>query len=260
MSDACLTRILRRWIARLLFTAFFCFGLLVIFVFNPGFLYANETTYKNFIVHHQQPVDYDLMAMLNASLSSLEQSELFNEDIRITVCLNDGSVFPTLIEKLLGPDVLRAFATNTVIQADVFDWKNDQLIFSKWDDGVFKASQWLTHSFTHCLQYDRFGFFGSNPVAQYEEWKWEGYAEYTSFGTGHDLKALLQMYLGEPDNVWVKLPDGSKTLRYHVRYLLMMRYCLDVRGLTYQEVLTLNEADGSVFDAVMAWYSADDAE
>lgn len=247
-------KIIKKVLSRLFFSLLFCIGLLILFVFNPSFLYAKETKYKNFTIYHNREIGDDLKIMIDTCFSSLDKSEFFNKELHINICLNDGSKYPWLIEKLFGPDVMRSFANNTVIQADVFDYINNKLVFTGWSDGTFKASQWLAHSFTHCLQYRRLGFFGSNPIARYDEWKWEGYSEYTSYGTGYSIENLVEEYLRSSDKHWVQMEDGSKTLRSHLQYLIMMRYCIDVKKLTYVEVLNINKSPELVFEELMNWY------
>jgi hypothetical protein len=242
---------LKKILFRAAVTLAFCIGLLITFVFNPSLLYGKATMHKNFVIYHNNELNEELTELIAVSFSKLQGHELFDEEIEISICLNDGSLYPALIQELMGPDVIRSFANKTVIHADILDVENDKMILSSWGNETFKASQWFTHSFTHCLQYKKYGFFGSNPIAGYDEWKWEGYSEYTSFGTHYDLNTLLKKYFEQTDGNWVEMEDGSKTLKRHLQYLTMVKYCIEIRQMTYDDILRSTDSPEQVFSEVI---------
>src|SRR5688572_8300288 len=217
--------LIKKILWRLTTTFIFCLVLLISFVFNPSFLYAKKTTHKNFVIYHNNELDNNLIKVLDSSLDQLKNQELFNSEIKINICLSDGSYYPNLIKTLMGPDVIRSFSNISVMHGDNLDITNDKLIVSEWNNESFRVSQWFTHSFAHCLQYKKYGFFGSNPIARYDEWKWEGYAEYTSFGTNYDLNTLIKKQLEVTENFWIEMEDGSKTNKNHLKFLIMVKYC-----------------------------------
>lgn len=234
-------------------TLCFCIGLLISFVFNPSLLYSKETTFKNFTIYHDKALASHVFTLLERSFDELKAHELYDSRIQIEICLNDGSLYPQLIERLMGPDVIRSFANKAVVQADMSEIENDKLSVSEWGES-FQASQWLTHSFAHCLQFNRYGFFGSNPVARHEEWKWEGYAEYTS-ARGYDLNSLVGKYLASGDAAWIEMPDGFKTTRHHVKFLAMSQYCIEIKGMKYDQILASKESPDKVFSDLMVWHT-----
>ena len=245
---------IKKMFLRVIVTLTFCVGLLILFVFNPSFLYAKETNHKNFTIHHNGKINQNLVKMLDKSFLQLENQDIFNEEAKINVCLNDGSIYPQLIQTLMGPDVIRSLANISVVHADKLDIENNIMVFSEWSNESFKASQWFTHSFTHCLQYEKFGFFGSNPVAKHDEWKWEGYAEYTSFGDHYNLKSLLEKHLEPTDNNWVQMKDGSKTSKDHFKFLVMIKYCIETRQMSYDQILKNQEPSDKIYSDLINWY------
>jgi hypothetical protein len=230
-------------------TLVFCIGLLISFVFNPSLLYSKETTYKNFTIYHEKALDCKLIMLIEKSFEQLKTQELYDNDIQLEICLHDGSLYPQLIERLMGPDVIRSFANKSVVQADMSEIENDRLSVSEWGES-FKASQWFTHSFAHCLQFRRYGFFGSNPLARHEEWKWEGYAEYAS-GSSYDLNSWLKTYNEAGDASWIEMPDGFKTTRHHLKFLVMIKYCIEIKGMTYDQILESKALGETVFADLM---------
>jgi hypothetical protein len=251
--------ILRKIFLGILATFIFCVGLLVLFVFNPSFLYAKETSHKNFTIYHNNSLSDNLTALLEESLSRLKNHEIYNEDIKISVCLNDGSVYPAFIQKLMGPDVIRSFANISVVHASEIDVKNNKMIFREWNNESFSASQFFTHSFTHCLQYKKYGFWGSNPIARHDEWKWEGYTEYTSFGRNYDLNSLLKKYFEPASSNWIQMEDGSKTIKHHFKYLAMMKYCIEIRQMSYDQILESKKSHDEVYAELISWYNNQDS-
>lgn len=245
---------MRRILLRIIAILIFCVGLFILFVFNPSFLYAKEVNYNNFTIYHNSELNENLAKLLDKSFSQLENQEVFNEEIKISVCLNDGSPYPQLIQTLMGPDVIRSFANISVVHSNILDVERNKMIFSEWNNESFKASQWFAHSFTHCLQYNKYGFFGSNPVARHDEWKWEGYAEYTSFGTHHDLKSLVKKHLNPTSNNWVEMEDGSKTTKNHFNFLVMIKYCIEVRQMSYDQILKSQEPYDKIYSDLINWY------
>jgi hypothetical protein len=208
------------------------------------------------VIHHNSELNNNFTKLLDISFSKLENDELFDKKLNIRICLNDGSSYPKLIETLMGPDVLRTFANISVIHSDKLDVENNKMIFSNWNNETFIATQWFTHSFTHCLQYKKYGFFGSNPVAGYDEWKWEGYPEYTSFGSNYDLSTLIKKHLEDTNNNLIEMEDGSKTTKSHLKYLVMIKYCIEVRQMTYDQILKSKDSSDKVYSDLLNWMNA----
>ena len=55
----------------------------------------------------------------------------------------------------------------------------------------------IAHEMTHCLQFDKLGFWESKPIANIPNWKWEGYAEYISRQNADqkDLSKNIQRFI-----------------------------------------------------------------
>jgi hypothetical protein len=247
--------IIKKILWRLTATLVFCLTLLISFVFNPSFLYAKKTTHKNFVIHHTRELDNNLITMLDASLDQLKNRELFNSEIKINVCLNDGSYYPVLIKTLMGPDVVRSFANISVVYPDNLNVEKDELIVNEWNNESFKASQWFTHSFAHCLQYKKYGFFGSYPIARHALWKWEGYADYTSYGTSYDLSTLIKKHLEQTADFWIEAEDGSKTNKNQLKFLTMVKYCIEIKQMTYDQILESKDSPDKVYSDMLSWYN-----
>jgi hypothetical protein len=95
-------RQIRKWTLRLTATGLLCLGLLVGIVLNPTLLYANKTTVGNYTVYHNAPLDEIFISLLDDATGLVKASELYDANLKLDICLNDGSLYPTLMEKLRG--------------------------------------------------------------------------------------------------------------------------------------------------------------
>lgn len=171
-----MNRIFLKWTLRLTALAMLLLGLLIAIVLNPTLLYASKTVMGNYSVYHQKPLDSDFKLRLDEATQIIKASELFDANFKFDVCLNDGSLYPSLMEKLLG----RAFALgfyNLVAVCGAANFKDNYVDVNgkKWN-----LTQLLAHEEVHCLQVHKFGIWNSNPIANNPKWKWEGYPEFVA--------------------------------------------------------------------------------
>ncbi|QLH47729.1 MAG: hypothetical protein HWD58_20245 [Bacteroidota bacterium] len=151
-------------------------GLLLIIVINPILTYANKTTHNNLTVFHNKTLDPTLLTKLDQATELLKASELYNPDLHLDICLNDGSKYPKLIRAIRGQAFAWGFYNKVVLQGNAnYNENYVELNGYKWN-----LTQLLAHEMTHCLQFDKLGFWKSKPIANIPNWKWEGYAEYVS--------------------------------------------------------------------------------
>lgn len=233
---------------RILGTLGFCLLLLAGFLFFPTLLYAHQTVYKNYTIYHNQALPAGLKPLLDQSFSMLQASEIFDPGLQVELCLNDGSVYPKLVETILGVDLVRAFSHKSVLHGsvhpaeDVLDWRGKRLLFS----------QWTAHALTHNLQFDHHGLWDANPLGGHANWKWEGYAEYISLGRQFTLPQLWAARPAAPAHPydWVSLDDRRGTTAQHLLYLISVKFCLETRKLTYRQLLDLQETEEQLLLAV----------
>src|SRR5882757_4749090 len=99
----------KKWTFRLIVTGVFLFGLLVTFMLNPILLYANKTAIGNYSIYHNKPLDKNFQHRLEQSNSIIRSSELYDPELKMDICLKDGSKYPGLIEMVMGKDLLSSF-------------------------------------------------------------------------------------------------------------------------------------------------------
>ncbi len=233
-------------------TLLFCFGLLVLFLLNPSLLYAKKTKFKNITLFHNQPLDKGFSELLKESLKALEKAKIADKDLKSEVCLDDGSAYPQLVKSVLGDDLMRAFSNKVVIHGKV-DVPNNQL--KAWDRQL-KFTQFLSHALVHNLQYKKHGFWDANPLGGYPEWKWEGYVEYEVLGKDRDLKTLFNLLETAPNDPyhWIDLGNNEQTIRLHVEYLVLSKYCFEVLNWDYTNFMKDKTTKAVLYKQLAQWY------
>lgn len=245
----------KKFLIRGLGTLIFLGLLLISFLLNPALSYAHKTEYKAITIYHQTELRPDLLELIDQSLATVQSSTLYGERFHSQLCLNDGSIYPTVVRKLLGEDVFTAFSNKMVFLGEDQGENNR---FSLWGRSL-KYTQFLTHGWVHNLQYQHHGFWQSNPLGGHPNWRWEGYAEYITLGQQYTLKDLIHRYQahqGDP-YTWFPLDNGEGTIRLHVKYLIMAQYAFDVKKLDYQSFLNISTDEEDYFDAILAEYEVD---
>lgn len=246
-------RQIKKWTLRLIVTGLFIAGLLLIIVLNPILTYANKTTYNNLTIYHNAKLDPLLTSQLDNTINLLKTSEFYNDNLKLDLCLNDGSKYAALIKAIRGQAFAWGFYDKVVLQGTMNCKKNYlELNGYKWN-----LTQLLAHEMTHCLQFDKLGLWKSKPIANIDNWKWEGYAEYISRQNANQkdlIKNLDRLNQVEKNNWEITLVDSTITSREYYSYWILVQYCLDIRKMSYKQLLTDTTSEQSMRQEMMNWY------
>ncbi|AWM34105.1 hypothetical protein [Hymenobacter nivis] len=228
---------------------------------NPGLLYANRTATAHYVIYHNRPLDPALLPRVEQARALVQRSNWFDPALRLNICLNDGSRYPGLVEKLQGPAFAWGFYRNVVLSGAANPMPNYLLLNGyRWN-----LVQLLAHEATHCYQVRRLGFWHSNPVAHYPPWKWEGYAEYVARrGPNYpplrqQIQQLTQAEQATPHEWGITLADSTSTSREYVNYLILTTYCLDVKKMTYQQLLADTTSEQTIQRQMASWYQQEES-
>jgi hypothetical protein len=247
---------LKTWIFRLTLTVLCIAGVLLIVVLNPVLTYAQQSAHNNFIIFHDKAPDTLLNSRLDQAETLLKSSEFYRQDLHLDICLNDGSHYPGLMQKIRGQAFAWGFYNKVVLQGTSNYGKNyTELNGFKWN-----FTQLLAHEMTHCLQFDHLGFWRSNPVAGIAEWKWEGYAEYISRKDQDqenllkNIERLAEANKTAKDSWEINFADSTIAPRAYYNYWLLLQYCMDIKKMSYKQVLDDTTAEENVTQQMMSWY------
>lgn len=247
-------RKIKKWTLRLTATALLIAGLLLIIVLNPILTYANKTTYNNYTVFHNKTLHPELLTELDQATDFLKASEFYNPKLHFDICLNDGSKYPKLIRTLRGQAFAWGFYDKVVMQGAA----NYQDNYVELNGYKWNLTQLLAHELTHCLQFDKFGFWKSKPVANIPNWKWEGYAEYVSRQNSDqkDLSENINRLIATDKSNWeIKFADSTIAPREYYDYWTLVQYCMDIKKMNYKQILADTTNEQTVRQEMMSWFN-----
>ena len=247
-------RQLKKWTKRVTATLVLIAGLLLLIVFNPYISYGRKTTTAHFNIYHKQPLDPSLPATLETARLLLKVSEFNNPDLRFDICLNDGALYPGIVRSIQGDAFAWGFYDKVVVGSTI----NYREGIAEFHGYRWNLTQLFAHEMTHCLQFDKLGLWKSKPVARIATWKWEGYAEYVS-RQGQDQQDLVENIRrlnATDEKEWaVTLADNSISPREYYQYWLLVSYCLDIRKMSYSQLLADTNSEESLYGEMLRWFS-----
>lgn len=247
-------RPIKKWIFRVAVAGSFMAALLLCIILNPVLTYANKTAHNSFTIFHDKALDPSLATELDEANELLKVSEFYNPKLRLDICLNDGSMYPTLMQKIRGRAFAWGFYNKVILQGDA-DYKNNYVSLNGYN---WNLTQLLAHEMTHCLQFDKLGLWKSKPIANIANWKWEGYAEYVSRQSADqkDLAENIKRLLNTNQERWeIIFNDNTISPREYYNYWLLVQYCIDIKKMSYEQVLADTAKEDEVRIEMMNWYT-----
>jgi hypothetical protein len=246
-----------KWSIRSLAVVVLLLGFLVVIVLTPSLLYANKTVMANCTVYHNKPFDKALKLRIDDATEILKTSELYDPSIKFDICMNDGSIYPSLLQMFLGQAFALGFTSNKVALCGNVNITENYVEVNghKWN-----LTQLLAHEETHGLVYHKVGFWNSNPVANHPKWKWEGYPEYVSRQTAElkdlpkNIEQLKAATEKDKDEWGIILADSTVSPRAYFNYRLLIQYCLDVKKMSYENLLKDITSEELIRQQMMEWY------
>ncbi|TAF46521.1 MAG: hypothetical protein EAZ51_04825 [Sphingobacteriales bacterium] len=246
-------RNIKKWAFRLTVTGLFISTLLFVIILNPAFVYANKTTYKNFTIYHHSKLNPLLISYVNKATELLKTSELYRHDIKLDICLNEGSVYPSIVSGIAGQGFAFGFY-NKVVLLGKMNCHNNTVEINGYN---WNLTQLLAHEITHCLQFNNLGFWHSNPIAAIDNWKWEGYAEYVARQEPNQKDVYNNLHYLNENNFksWgITLQDNSIAPAEYFNYWVMVQYCMNIKHMPYKQLLNNTTNENTIKHEMMTWY------
>lgn len=234
-------------------------GTIVLF---PQPLFANKIEYKNFTVYSNQEIDEKIKVTLDNALSLVKKSELHDPAYEYDVFLSYNSSYNSLDDKVLGRGpAARATDNNVVIKARI-DVERNLFFPTFYQACEGNLTNLLAHEMIHCLQAHKYGKLRFNPFRHPELWKLEGYPEYISRqvklqAPGYDLIREIETYVelaSKATDIWISVEEGGcKVPDYYYKSRLMTEYLMDVKGYTYDKLLSDTTSEDRIYKEMIKW-------
>jgi hypothetical protein len=216
-------------------------GYLLLLIF-PQPLFAYTLKYEHYTVHSREPIDPAIQDVLNSAETRLERSPIYDADIDRSIYLTNGFK----MYALLSHKAYNSFANSVPFINNVFlnktDVPGDRIFMNREKNNSRSLSGVIAHETTHLFIRHHYGTVTASlmPV-----WKNDGYCEYIAGDSA--------IPLAEGMRLWRQNPTDDTGYRYS-KYHAMVKYLLEVEGLTVDELLTrsLNEKEiaAKTFDSL----------
>lgn len=217
------------------------FGYLGLLLY-PNFLFANHHQFKNFHVYSDQEIPYEIDEVLIDVLDRIKQSELYEDKDMFSVYFCNSKWRLSLLTRNpnIGGLVNQGLSNNIFIRESEIE-KNKIVSPTKGQEIALveerSLSYFIAHEITHSLQTKTERFMHITTP----KYIVEGYADYIGKGTSFRYEKYLTDFL---QNDVTMNPTTGLYNKYH----LIIAYLMDVKGLSFREIVNLKLEMESVED------------
>lgn len=119
----------------------------------------------------------------------------------------------------------------------------------------------LAHEMIHVLQANKYGLLNFSPIKHPPMWKLEGYPEYiarreTILHQDYDFIREIDRYVklnSETQDIWLEVTENHFMPFYYYKGRLMVEYLIEIKGMTYDEILKDARSEEEIFDELIQW-------
>ena len=228
----------------------------------PQQLFANKLIYKEFTVYSNNKIDNNIKIILDNAISLVQKSELYNSSYKYNIILCYSSFNNKIDDQIFGNGPAAKTTLNDVKIKVRIDPKNNLafITFHKACDA--NLTELIAHEMTHCLQYEKYGILKFNPFKHPELWKIEGYPEYISkqkelsrkdYSFTSDIARYVTLE-SKAMGIWISSQEGGcEVPNYYYQGKLMTEYLIDIRHLSYDQILKDTASENTVYQDMIQW-------
>ena len=261
-------------------------GMLTIFLvyigllLYPGILFANHVELGNFTIHSNHKFGNELEIALRDIQAAISTSEIYDESLKHDIYFGYGNkifhalqIKPALTYNRSWPPYL-----SEIITFRKPDFRANTLSHPQHLERSVNLRQIISHEVVHSLLNSKLGTWRNfhAPI-----WKIEGYCDYiaastsTFSGLSYNFQASVKRILSQ-DLSWLKDDEGnfthimrSQKKLYNIRneqgdnwptcyYIsrVLWEYLIDVKGLTFDEVMSPDVTDSETLAELIAAYGS----
>jgi len=239
----------------------FIVGITTLILF-PQPLFSNSYGYKNFRIYSEYKVNEDQFNVyIDKANELIKASELYDSTYSYDIFLANESFYNKIDDRILGEwSIARAIDNNVIIKNKV----HEKLGQVENGNNKFDLDYVLAHEMIHCLQENKYGKRKFNPINHPPMWKLEGYPEYISRKRflkkeGRSLKLEIQDFLERTKNEEnqfsiIQISSNESTPYVYYKSRLLTEYLIEVKGLSYHEILNDKRSEELIYKEMMEWY------
>lgn len=240
----------------------------IMLMLNPSIVYSNSTIIENITVYHNSELQNEAEQVIKNALDILNASEIYDDEIEISFCMNDGSIYPNLHPTSSG--TAYTFLTKSVMYASTPDFKKNTAEF-KWELNNYELRKYnltvlIAHEFMHAVQYkynSRYYLSSTISFTPHQvnlNWKLEGHADYIArqFKNDGNLIGKIEKYQTEGDKEHIGVPvfelfDGTIQNLSYYKYAIVIQYLMEVKELDFDDIINLETTFNDIYEEMIEW-------
>lgn len=265
-------RIMLKIIKKVIYSALSILGVSclvwIVLMLNPSIVYSNSTTIDNVTVYHNAVLQPEAEEVVKNALAIIETSDIYDERIEISLCMNDGTIYPNLHPTASG--TAYTFLNNSVMYASKPDFKKNISEF-EWEINNYELRKYnltvlIAHEFMHAVQnkFDPKYYLSTTisftPHQVNLNWKLEGHADYIArqFKNDGNLIGKIKKYQVEErkEHIGVpvfELPDGTIQNLGYYKYAIVIQYLMEEKGLNFKQLCELESEFDQAYSEMIEW-------
>ena len=234
---------------------------ITLIILFPQRLFANKIKYKEFTVCSNDKIDDNIKIVLDKAMNLVQRSELYDPGYKYNIILCHNTFYNKIDDKLFGVGpAARARLNNAVVKVRIDPQRN--LAFPTFRKKCeIDLSYLIAHEMIHCLQAKKYGIMKFNPFKHPELWKLDGYPEYISrhtelSGKDYSLTNEIERYVNlekKATDMWILEQSGCEAPNYYYKGRLMMEYLMDIKNLSYDQILKDSVSEATIFEEMIEW-------
>jgi hypothetical protein len=252
---------IKRILYLLLITILVLVSGLVTIILYPQPLFANKVEYKQFKVYSNEEIGDEVKPILDTALSLVRKSELYDSTYKVDIFLSYNTFFNKIDSKVFGYGPIATAIDNNLVFKVAVDI-NKNLVYSTFHKPCERHFDYvIAHEMTHCLQTHKYGMLKFNPFNHPEMWKLEGYPEYVArqkfSNPANSLKKVIERLMelkNKQTDIWILEEEGGcEAPEYYYKGMLMTEYLINVRRLTYDQILKDTCSEEEIYSEMTEW-------
>jgi hypothetical protein len=238
-------------IAAVIMIILLCLGVLT----TPGLFMPENKQYRAITVHTETPIGPETDSIMAEIFTRLDAVPIYDPDRKMNLILCSTqdkfsffSRFTLRDKRVMGYCLLGNGYVNLDFIKELAGRTGGRPKYNTREGSVVHVA---THELMHQYLGDAYGEFASRSLPT---WKTEGYCEY---GVNHFVAPRDSGYT-IPERIDIYLDDSqwnltASTHRPHYIWGLMMEYLINVKGMSFEQVMADSVTKDRVYQEMMAW-------
>ena len=251
-------KILKKIIIRTFLTTITLFVAVISLILNPQILFAQKAVYHDFAIYSNDKMPDNYKPTIDYAIELIKTSEIYEPHQQLKIFLCEGTMYNAIDTKLFGPAMARCVDDNILLKVRA-DFTKNILVGTNNKRNLKKT---IAHEAMHFYQMKKYGAMKFNPLNHPPMWKLEGYPEYIANqkelkSSDYDLKNSIKKLIEfeRTGEYLIETEPGQFDPLVYYKGRVMIEYLIDIRRLTYSEILNKEFTEEKVINEMTAWYN-----